>query len=576
MGVRGKAFSIPALTWRRFAALAMAASSCKEQPRPPSEVETPVPAKARKEDPSPPHSLPQGNSRPGHQLAARVEYRAGAKPPIAATIEVGDGWGCATLQDRSRYCWEAPGRELGVGGPVVAQHVAWLDDTRTAAGPDRICSRELDDARCFRAPDFIRNREELARRRDSRAVSDSASWLVPRRDEQHGPLIDPTTVRHGAWRGCADELCWGPRDALPESASGQLKICHHEALAAPCAVADTASLRKAWDMAMMNPHSMIGDLFGCFRTHRGLLCIGASRDGLFGTREACPSELLSAWPTATGAVPAPKARCSRTPVLLRSGETAGNIESASPRGVCFEELASARGGFEQLANAAGRWSNQYCFGAVWLPELPLVQVAVGLGDEPSACGIDRMGQVYCWGAGYSHRGRPLRPIEFAIPTAPSVAWGVAGPFHPSCNINRNCTRSPKVLAACPAGTSSRTVRAVLKEPKSLAGQTVAVRGELVVANLATSLVGIMCEGGEGNFCCDSAASPIAVRDPTHQLIIEGLKCTGDLSRMCCNASPLGQPVIASGRLTWRRWVEGMGDAWTLAEATLCEVRASGE
>jgi hypothetical protein len=162
-----------------------------------------------------------------------------------------------------------------------------------------------------------------------------------------------------------------------------------------------------------------------------------------------------------------------------------------------------------------------------------------------------------------------------IPQEPSLVVGVDGPFHHSCGINRNCGRSAESLPRCRPGTPNRTVDEVLEAAESLEGQVVAVRGELGVGSISEAHEAVICDGGEGRYCCSSGMAPIVVRDQARQLFIEGSTCTGDISRLCCNRGALGQPVIASGKLTWRRWVEGAGEAWTLAEPALCEVDSSG-
>jgi hypothetical protein len=496
--------------------------------------------------------LPRANSEPGSKVAARVDYRARAGPVLAKGVQLGDGWGCAELHDRSRYCWEAPGRGAGT---ITAQHVPALDDTRTVPGPDRLCLRDLERVRCFRAPEFLRNPAVL--RWSGELANDASAWWLP---HVHGPLMDPTPVTHGSWRGCNAGLCWGSTETPPPS-SAALKLSADGALVVPRAVADSSALESLQSRSLSGT-SMVGDLFGCFRTHRELLCIGASRDGFFGRREECPPELLGAWPTLHGTVPAPNARCSRKPVPVRPGQTFGNIDSASPRGLCFEELPTVEGATKA----------QYCFGAHRLPKERFEEVAVGLGDEASACGVDAEGQVYCWGAGYTDPGRAPRRVEFAPPTYSAVVSGARGPFHPRCDLHRNCARAAQPLPVCASGASLISPTTQFGNGGPDEGERIAVRGELVLAGFATPFVAISCEGGVGDFCCPSAAAPIAVRDMSTQLILDGFKCTGDLSRMCCNTRPFGQTVVAEGRLTFRRWVEGLGEAWTLSEPKLCEVR----
>jgi hypothetical protein len=493
------------------------------------------------------------NTRPGSEVAVKVDYRPRARPVLATNLQLGDGWGCAELHDRSRYCWEAPGRGVGT---ITARHVAALDDTRTVSGPDRICVRDLERVRCFRAPDFLRNPSVL--RWSGELANDANAWWLP--SGRMGTLMDATPVSHGAWRGCNAGLCWGSTETAPPS-SVTLKLSSDGALVVPLAVAESAAL-EALQSRSLSGTSMVGDLFGCFRTHAELLCIGASRDGFFGSREECPPELLRAWPTLHGTVPAPNARCSRKPVPVRPGRTFGNIESASPRGLCFEELPTVEGATKA----------QYCFGAYRLPKQRFEEVAVGLGDEASACGVDADGQVHCWGAGYTDPGRAPRRIEFAPSTSSAVAWGGRGPFHPSCDLHRNCARTAPPLPVCASGASLISPTTRLDSSALEEGELIAVRGELVLAGLASTFAAITCEGGENDFCCPSAAAPIAVRDTSTQLILDGFKCTGDTSRICCNTLPFGQTVVAEGRLTFRKWVEGLGEAWTLSEPKLCELR----
>jgi hypothetical protein len=501
------------------------------------------------------------NARADGAVAGLAPYRVDAPAPRATRLELGDGWGCAELQDRSRFCWVAPvGPEQE--SAVLAHPVPWLDDSYTSAGPDRICRRDVDPIRCFRAPEFIRFRD--LRARTGKLNDAPESWLLalPGGD---GALIDSTPVTHGAFRGCRGGLCWGPYSTLASSSG--LTLCHHQQLAVPCAVANEATLRELWEM-VRSDSSMIGDLFGCFHDSHGVRCIGASRDGLFGTREACPPTLLKMWPTATGTVVAPNAKCSAKPVYLHEGDAPGNQESASPRGVCFEELANTTARPFEPRPVASPTPAQHCFGPLWLPDLPLQQILLGLGDEPSACGIDTEHRVLCWGAGYSVRGRSPRRVEFALPKVDGVAFGSPGKFPATCASHRNCARVAEPLPTCSGSDTSRRVSAVLKEPKSLEGRLVRVRGELGLSTWSRQPASAAVQTAS---CPPQPSFPIVLRDGSQQLFIEGLTCSGDRSRLCCNAPALGQAVMVSGLLTWRNAFASQGDAWTLSDTTLCEL-----
>lgn len=65
---------------------------------------------------------------------------------------------------------------------------------------------------------------------------------------------------------------------------------------------------------------------------------------------------------------------------------------------------------------------------------------------------------------------------------------------------------------------------------------------------------------------------MVVRGDGESLTLEGLKCSGDLSRVCCNVPALGQPVVVTGTLTWKRHVIPIGASWELANPRICEIR----
>jgi hypothetical protein len=219
-------------------------------------------------------------------------------------------------------------------------------------------------------------------------------------------------------------------------------------------------------------------------------------------------------------------------------------------------------------------------------------IVVGLGDDPSACGINRHGQVHCAGAGYSLDAARAQavPIHFDVPTQGTfVSWDGKGPFHKKCGLFRNCARAAEALPSCPSnplGTQAAELSA-LRERRE--GQEITVQGALVLANISSNWVGVSCGpfladgmtpdvsrgGGDGDFCCLEAEAPIAIRDKGEQLVLEGTMCGGDLSRLCCNIPVLGQRVAATGKLSFRGFTRGVGhDVWVLSEPRLCEIASA--
>jgi hypothetical protein len=496
-------------------------------------------------------------------IAKRVAYRANAKPPFATNIRLGDGWGCAQLHDASQHCWEVTGRDTKRGNTIKAQHIPWLDDHWIGVGPDRVCQQEDVGVRCWRAPEFMHT-PQVWEAPGSLNASRELTWRVEKSE-----LVDPTPVTHGAWHGCSSDLCWSP-DKAPTA----LKMCRAGRISIPCAIATQVAV----DQFKRNTSSgspIVGDLFACVRWSKGLQCIGASRDGFFGTTEECPTELLKAWPTSAGPVAAPNAKCSRRPVRVGSREYMGNEASASSRGVCLEDDSNpGRADFD-------------CFGPIGAPDKSMYPVVMGLGDEPSACGINKLGQVYCWGAGYTAAISSIAAvrIEFEIPKSGStVAWQGKGPFRSTCDINRNCTKATATLPACSQGETGMSVAAVLDRADALEGQLVTLRGTLGISKIDSNQAGISCcpDGTtdcssdkateSGDYCCDEAEGPIAIVGGRDYLTLEGLKCGGDLSQMCCNLPVLGQSVLTSGLLTWRDFVLGAGPSWVLAHPRICEIR----
>ena len=123
----------------------------------------------------------------------------------------------------------------------------------------------------------------------------------------------------------------------------------------------------------------------------------------------------------------------------------------------------------------------------------------------------------------------------------------------------------------------RPVADILARAKSLSGGIVRVRGALGVGAVVPGpSVGGMnvdrpsCDPAVS--CCGHLWARVLVGGADGALAIESMSCSGDESRVCCNAPAYGQSVIASGVLV--REQQGQTTVgWRLVNVTVCEVGA---
>jgi hypothetical protein len=346
---------------------------------------------------------------------------------------VGDGWGCSGTHEMggSRWrCWTA-NRPETLGKPILAHDVPWLATHIVFYGRDRICVAigDAGEARCWAEPvvqsappgDLPPNPWHWGIGK----VLVGGTFTCATRvniwsctgDDTFGQLGKAgQTVGYwgtaGMWHACLRQTsgeiyCWG-RGEGGQLGSDPPDLCRDGSRRIPCSRAPRPVRYELPEQSALRA----GDMFTC----AGLVCWGASRDGMFGKPAACPPELKKAWPTPNGPVPAPRASCSKAPVPVP--ELAGKVShlTIGPRGMCavigedFKPPPGASGLFRLYAGRAppkrqGDPGHLRCIGAIKTPAAEVRTVIVSPGIEPSACGIVDS-KVVCWGAGYSPADDP--------------------------------------------------------------------------------------------------------------------------------------------------------------------------
>ncbi len=339
--------------------------------------------------------------------------------------------------------------------------------------------------------------------------------------------------------------------------------------------------------APKNTGLIAGDQFTC-ASGKGLWCWGGSRDGVFGTADACAPALRAAWPTRTGSAAAPKATCARAPVQVAGF---GATEAGRPSPVWEREIGQSRDakidrrptfrGFS--AGPRGICGLAYgrvrCRGAVPTPVIPrggpelFHEVLVNPGDRPSACANNRR-NVICWGAGYSPESQPGRPVEIDFDEGTSGGGPVvdapppaAGAWPDECLVHRACVDAAPPLSLCSARADVPAWADLRPRAAALVGTRIAVRGALAV--------GLMLDRRcDGSPCCGQHAVRAIVLgvtdlDADGLLTLAGPRCQGDDSRLCCALPAYGQQVRAEGTLIGSR-----GPDYTLKVLQICQEPAA--
>jgi hypothetical protein len=172
---------------------------------------------------------------------------------------------------------------------------------------------------------------------------------------------------------------------------------------------------------------------------------------------------------------------------------------------------------------------------------------------------------------------PLDPMtmEFARPMKGAAVIEYRHPRDSgaNCRVQRACERVTP-LEPCAAGIEPIEASAFGAFVPRALGERVSVRGPLGLSLSHSALVACNPQF----HCCSSATIDAFVGRVPDGLRLEGLRCYGDESRICCPVPAFGQTVVATGRVVneTSRSVLAHGGRFMLADPILCtEARSAG-
>ena len=136
----------------------------------------------------------------------------------------------------------------------------------------------------------------------------------------------------------------------------------------------------------------------------------------------------------------------------------------------------------------------------------------------------------------------------AIRVGGQALLGVDNPkrWEKRCAVQRACAPF-KALSHCDPKLS--VLDSLGTSPGDYAGQAVALRGTLSLGPYVTTAVA--CQPMPRDHrrpCCNQVGTPAFIQCGNTPVLLDGLGCRGDESRLCCDAPAFGQAVVATGNL----------------------------
>lgn len=166
-------------------------------------------------------------------------------------------------------------------------------------------------------------------------------------------------------------------------------------------------------------------------------------------------------------------------------------------------------------------------------------------------------------------------VEFARPMKGAAVVDYLDPRTSgrNCQVHRACEPFAP-LKPCAAGLEPIEASAFGAFVPRALGERVSVRGPL---GLSLSHSGFVACNQQFR-CCSPTTIDVFVGRVPDGVRLEGLRCNGDESRLCCPVPAFGQVVVATGRIVneTSRSVLAHGGRFMLADPILCtEARAAG-
>ena len=123
-----------------------------------------------------------------------------------------------------------------------------------------------------------------------------------------------------------------------------------------------------------------------------------------------------------------------------------------------------------------------------------------------------------------------------------------------------------MIEPCPAGTEAPLWSEITGARRKPVGKIVSVKGSLTTIGAGTTHKG--CEGA--NCCCNAISRQVVLGTGSGMIAVDGLRCSGDVSRVCCPVAMEAQTVVVTGKLV--RDTSGLPLRWRLAGGPrLCAV-----
>jgi len=140
---------------------------------------------------------------------------------------------------------------------------------------------------------------------------------------------------------------------------------------------------------------------------------------------------------------------------------------------------------------------------------------------------------------------------------------VPGKWASFCQIHRACKAPLQAVKPCEKGTVARSWEDLARNAADFEGQVVTVSGRLEFGSGYFSTA-VGCAKG---VCCNGVSKQVVLDEEPNALVLDGLACSGDESRLCCAVVPEGQRVIARGWLV--HGFPAPTPTWKLAQLKVC-------